>query len=134
MKIDFNYKFTELDGTIIPERPPIMEKDDKGETKEKKFPPFTLRKMCTDVLMGLRMKQIKCPKCGNELDQPEILTGEQKLERYDLAMRIQKSTGLLDLGTKEIEFLKKLIGIVYPQMTSGQAWQILDPHSVGEKK
>lgn len=131
MKIDVNYKFTELDGTIIPELPPEMEKID-GKMQEKKSPPFTLRKACANVLLGSRVMKIKCPKCGNMLDKPEEISGEEKLRRFQLATKIHNSTDLVDIGTKDIELLKERIAIIYPTMTSGQAWQVLDPHS--EKK
>lgn len=123
MKIDFNKKFTELDGTIIPESPPTMEKNDNGEMVEKKYPPFTLRKACTNVLV---MRQ------ADERGREKQLTGKEKVERYELAKKIHNSTGLVDLEAEEIALLKKLIGEIYPPITVGQSFEILDPHS--EKK
>lgn len=132
MKIDFNYKFIEPDGKLIPEQPPEMVKNDKGEMEEKKYPPFTLRKACINVLYGSKLVENKCPKCGNLSEKPEVIDGEEKLKRHILAMKIQKSIGLLDIGTKDIELLKERIALVYPTLTSGQAWQILDPHSANK--
>ncbi len=129
MKIDVNYIFLNLDGTKIPEGPPEMEEVD-GKQVEKKIPPFRLRKMCANVLLGSRAEEIKCPRCNTPFEKPETLTGEQKLERLELAQRIYNSKdGLVELGTKEIELLKKRINLFYPSLTCGQAWQILDPHS-----
>ncbi len=132
MKIDFNYKFTDPDGTPMPERPPEMVKNDKGEMEEKKYPTFTLRKACINVLLGSRLVETTCPKCKYQFDKPEEIDGEEKLKRYQIAMKIQNSKGLLDIGTKDIELLKTRIALLYPTITSGQAWTILDPHS--EKK
>ena len=131
MKIDVNHIFLNLDGTKIPEGPPEME-DVDGKQVEKKIPPFRLRKMCANVLLGSRAEEIKCPRCNTPFEKPETLTGQQKLERYELAMRIHKSPGLVDLGTEDIELLKKRINLFYPSLTCAQAWQVLDPHS--EKK
>ncbi len=123
MKIDFNRQFKELDGKVIPEQPPGMVKNDKGEMEEKKYPPFTLRKACTNVLvMGERDAQ----------GRPKEMTGKQKVERYELAKKIHNSTGLVDLQAEEITLLKELIGRIYPPITVGQSFEILDPHS--EKK
>ena len=123
MKIDFGYQFKELDGKIIPEQPPEMVKNDKGEMEEKKYPPFTLRKACTNVLV---MREVDAQ------GRPKEMTGKQKVERYELAKKIHNSTGLVDLQAEEIALLKELIGRIFPPITVGQAFEILDPHS--EKK
>ena len=129
MKINFGYKFTNPGGTPLPERPPEMVKNEKGEMEEKKYPTFTLRKACINVLLGSRIVEIKCPKCKHQFDKPEKIDGEEKLRRWKLSMKIQNSKELLDIGTKDIELLKERIAAVYPTLTSGQAWSILDPHS-----
>jgi len=129
MKIDFNYKFVLFDGKTIPEGPDTIEEDSKGNKIPKKSPPFTLRTACVNVLLGTRLGQVKCRKCGTEIDKPEILSGDEKAKRYRLAKRIHYSKGLLDLEAEEISLLKKLTAIVLPQVTMGQAWDILDPHS-----
>lgn len=126
IKIDFNYQFVELDGTIIPERPPEMVKDDDGKMVEKKFPPFTLRMACINVLVMREQQQPGKPV--------KELTGEEKLKRYQFAQRIYNSKGLLDISPEEQVLLKQLTGRIYPAITVGQAWQILDPHEAGEKK
>ena len=134
MKINFGYKFTEPDGTFIPERLPEKVENDKGEMEEKTYPVFTLRKACINVLLGFKLIETKCPKCKHQFDKPEEIDGEEKLKRYQIAMRIQNSKGLLDMGTKEIELLKERIAAAHPTLISGQAWAILDPHSEAEKK
>ena len=125
MKIDFNYKFVNLDGTVIPERPPEME-EVNGKQVEKKSPPFTLRTACVNVLVMREME-----KRG---ERAKELTGNEKVKRYELAKKIFKSTGLVDLEAEQVTLLKELIGNIYPPITVGQAFEILDPHSVDEKK
>ncbi len=110
MKIDFGYKFVDLDKEFIPSGPPEMiEKD--GKKVPKKRPPFTLRQLCANVLLGSRMIGFKCPKCGSAIDKPEELSGEEKTRRYVLATKIYDSKDLVDMGTKDIELLKKLIAL-----------------------
>ena len=58
--------------------------------------------------------------------------GVDKVKKYELAKKIHNSTGLVDLSAEEIALLKKLIGEIYPPITVGQSYGILDPHS--EKK
>ncbi|MBA7641393.1 hypothetical protein ES703_49070 [subsurface metagenome] len=127
MKIDFNYQFITLDGEKIPERPDeeIVDKDGKKTTK--KYPPFTLKKISENVLL--------MPDMDGTGKQKEM-DGEEKCERYDLAMRIHKATAkdLADLQVEEIALLKKLIARGYSTLVVGQAFNILDPHGAAEKK
>ncbi len=124
MKIDFNYTFKELDGTAIAERPPEMKQVD-GEMKEVTYPPFTLRKACTNVLV---MRE------ADGQGRPKELSGKDKVERYELAKKIHNSKGLVDLTVEEVALLKELVGRIYPPITVGQAFEILDPHSANENK
>ncbi|MCK4820877.1 hypothetical protein KA005_34245, partial [bacterium] len=133
-KIDFNYKFVNLDGKIIPEGPDRIEEDAQGKKTPVKSPPFTLRTACTNILLMSRMRQITCPKCKHVIEKPEELSPEEKSKRYQLATRIYGSKGLLDLQSEPIALLKKLIGKHHPEIIAGQAWEILDPHSAGDKK
>ena len=90
----------------------------------KKGKPFTLRKACVDVLLITELGPNGRPK---ELDP------EKKVERFDLATRIHKSTGLFDMSPEDQVLLKQLIGRAYGPLTVGQAWKILDPHEDAEK-
>lgn len=131
MKIDFNYKFVNFDGSIIPERPdepevidgePVL-KDEKPVIK--KSPPFTLRTACVNVLT---MREV------DDRGRAKEITGKEKVERYELAKRIYHSKELVDIRPEEQVLLKELIGRIYPPITVGQAFEILDPHSAGDKK
>ena len=131
MKIDFNYKFVNFDGSIIPERPDEPEEIDgkpvikDGRPVMKKSPPFTLRTACVNVLT---MREMDDRGRGKEI------TGKEKVRRYELAKKIYHSKELVDLQAEEITLLKDLVGKIYPPITVGQAFEILDPHSVNEKK
>lgn len=104
MKIDVNYQFVNLDGKVIKE--PTTDKKKEG-------PPFTLRKVCTTILLNPGEEKIKA---------------EDKIERYHLAQKIHQSNGLVDMQAEEVALLKRLIGENYPPLTVGQAYEILDPH------
>lgn len=123
MKIDMNYKFENLDGSSIPEGPDETEIVDGVAVVKKKSPPFTLKTACINVLIRTQRDPQTRAK---EID------AEEKIKRYELAKKIYKSLGLVDLQSEEITLLKKLVGQAYPPLTVGQAFEVLDPHS--EKK
>lgn len=133
MTINFNYEFKGLDGTVIPEGPDSEEEVD-GKKVEKKSPPFTLKTACVNVLLNSRLTEIVCPQCNTQIRKPEEISGEEKLKRYKLAKKIYESKDRVDIGTKDIELLKGLIAKSYPELTSGQAWSVLDPEGTEENK
>lgn len=130
MKIDINYKFKTLEGEDVKDQVSLLRVEEllaietwegfrEFQGKLEKGKPFTLRKACVNVLLG------------TELDgtgRAKELKGEEKVRRYQIATRIYKSDGLVDLSVEDIGLLKKLIGRVYGPITVGQAWEILDPH------
>lgn len=135
MKIPFNNEFKDLDGKPIPEKPDEKIVDKDGQETIKKYPPFTLKTACVNVLLNTGLDQIICPQCRHQIRKPEELTGEEKARRFMLATKIYQGIELVDIGTKDIELLKDLIAKVYPSnLVVGQAWQILDPHEAEEKK
>jgi len=125
MKIDFNYKFKTLNGEVIPERADEEVVDKDGKKTTEKHPPLTLRTISENVILG------------QEIDKdgkPKEMGGAEKCKRYDLAMRIHKGTGLVDLEVEEITLLKKLIAKGYSTLVVGQAFRILDPHEAAERE
>lgn len=132
MDTNFNYIFKGMDGKDISEGPDEVEKDKEGkEIIKKKSPPFTLKTACVNVLLNSRLEEITCPQCRAQIKTPEELSGEEKLKRYQLAKKIYESKNSVGIGTKDTELLKELIAKSYPELTSGQAWLVLDPP--GEK-
>ena len=60
--------------------------------------------------------------------RPKEVGFEEKLEMADLAQRIYKCNGLIDLNADEIVLLKNLINKRYlAPLTIKQAYDILDP-------
>jgi len=133
MKIDFHYQFKTLAGKVIPEHPDEVDPKDKNKIT-KKYPPFTLKKLCVSVLLNTGTDEIVCPQCKHQIKKPLQLEGEEKAKRFMLATKIYNGDGLVDIDDEQIKLLKKLIGKDYPALTVGQAWQILDPHEAEENK
>ena len=96
MKIDFNVKFKTFDGQDI-----IMR--DK---------PATLKDISVESLMSL-------------LEEEKNLSGEEKLKRYELALKI-KDGGIIDISVEDIALVKKLIGKMFTPLIVGQAWKNLE--------
>lgn len=136
MKTDINYKFKTLEGEDVKDQASVLNVEEllaietwegfrEFQGKLEKGKPFTLRKVCVNVLLM------------TELDpngRPKELKGEEKVERGELAKNIHVSTGLIDLQSEQISLLKKLIGRAYGPLTVWQAWKILDPHEAEENK
>ena len=135
MKINFNTSFKTLSGKDIPEQPDKVEKDKDGkEVIKKKYPPFTLKIVCVNILLDEQLGLCVCPHCKAEIKVPEELSGEEKCRRFMLATKIYDGDGFVEIGTKDIELLKDMIAKNYPPLTVGQAWNILDPHEAEEEK
>jgi hypothetical protein len=132
MNIDFNYTFKKLDGKI--EKELTVEEDKEGNPKRdsdgkallKLGKPFTLRGACLNVLTNPPLDID--PRTNRE----RPVSAEDKLIWADLAQRIFKCNGLLDVSADEVVLLKKFINKRYRNpLTVKQAYDILDPH--GEK-
>lgn len=135
MKIDFNYEFTTLDGTIIPKGPDKVEEDKDGKKITKKSPPLTLKVVCVNVLLKTGLDQVICPQCKFVINKSEELTGEEKLKRFLLATEIYGGVGPIDVEKENTKLLKNLIAENYPSpLIVGQAWTVFDPSEVEEKK
>lgn len=61
-------------------------------------------------------------------DEPQ-LSGEDKLLRWELAVKIKNTPDPIELTAEEISLIKKLVGKAYSPMIVGQTWKILE----GEK-
>lgn len=56
----------------------------------------------------------------------EILTGDQKLMRYSLAMEIYKSNGSIDLKAEQIVIIKQVICLAYAPLVYGRIGEVID--------
>lgn len=133
MKIDIDYRFRKLNGDIIPERPNEVDPKDKNKII-KKYPPFTLRTLCVNVLLDPGVDEIICPRCKHVIKKSPDLAGDKKAKRFMLATKIYNADGPAEISDENIKLLKNLIAKDYPPLTVGQAWQILDPHEAEENK
>lgn len=113
MKIDFNATFkTIYDSPATPS--PLMENAPDPEDPDKTIrQEVTLRSISVNALLS------------NESG----MTGKVKLDRYDLAKRIQDSNGTLEISVKESNLLQKLVGKQQNPLVVGQAMPMLE----GEK-
>lgn len=59
-------------------------------------------------------------------DDERNLSGEEKVKRWELAMKVKNGGDLVELRTDEIVMIKKLIGKAFGPVVCGQAWQILE--------
>ena len=109
MKINFDSRFVDLDGNEIKDRKVGL---DGGITEAV----TTLGKVAANALLALT-------------DADKDMTGETKVKRYDLAMRIIKGDVLLK--AEEISDIKAAIGKHYAPLIVGQAWRMLDPAESG---
>ena len=85
----------------------------KGSDKPQEFEEMTLKDVIVNSLLG-------------EFEG-EKLTGEQKLERYKLAMMVQGAKAEVDLNSKDMVLVKDLIGKSWSPLISGQAWELIEP-------
>lgn len=99
MKINPNHVFKTLSGGPI-----------KG-TNEKE--PFRLKDAAINVLTVLNDREVVEPK--------------EKYRRAELAERIYRADGEIDLSIDDLKLLKDLIGEKGSPLIVKQAWDILDP-------
>ena len=85
----------------------------KGSDKPREFEDMILKDVIVNSLLG-------------EFEG-EKLTGEKKLERYRLAMKIQDTKTEIDLASEDIVLIKDLIGKSWSPLISGQAWEMIEP-------
>jgi len=75
--------------------------------------PTTLGTICSRALLAI-------------FPDEQNLSGEQKFQRYKLAMKLAENDRP-DLKAEEIADLKKLIGKAFSAMVVGRCWEMLDP-------
>jgi hypothetical protein len=88
----------------------------KAEQKAGKSPEFE----------GMTLKDVMVNSLLGEYEG-EKLTGEDKLKRYKLAMKVQDAKAEAELTTTEIAEIKELIGKSWSPLISGQAWELIEP-------
>ncbi len=114
MKIKINSIMKNVYGEPLKsQRKKAQTKKEIEEKKPQEFEEMTLKDAIVNALLG-------------EFEG-EKLTGENKLERYRLAMKIQEAKIEVDLVTDDVVLIKKLIGKSWSPLISGQAWIMIEP-------
>ena len=115
MKVDFSPELKNLDGETLKERLPVDVPLD-GKVTKWEFKLVTLKYLSVNALLGI--------------DNEEKIDGNEKLDRYRLAMKINEATGPIELKAEEIAKIKKLIAKGSGPLVVGQAYEMLE----GEKE
>lgn len=107
MRRDISQPLLDLDGK------PIVERD----------VPVTLMTVALSALMA-------------QFEDERALTGKEKADRYQLAMKINKRPGEVDLTAEQVSLLKLLIGKAYGPLVVGQAYEMLEqePKAIAKKE
>jgi len=56
----------------------------------------------------------------------ENLSGEEKLKRWQLAIKIKNAEVTVEMTVEEIALVKKLVGKAYSTIIVGQVWELLE--------
>lgn len=69
---------------------------------------------------------VACQALLSQLDQSTNPSGDGKMARYALAMKIHNNNPV-NLDLDELKILKDLIGEMFLPLIVGQAWELLEP-------
>lgn len=81
--------------------------------REVESKPATLRAICVDALL-------------NQYEAERNLSGEEKMTRFNLAVRITNEDEP-ELRSEEVTLIKKVVAMMYGPLVMGQTWNMLDP-------
>lgn len=114
MKIKINSTMNNVYGEPLKsQRKKPQAKKEIEERRPQEFENMTLKDVIVNALLG-------------EFEG-EKLSGEEKLERYKLAMMVQSAKAEVDLNSKDMVLVKDLIGRAWSPLISGQAWEMIEP-------
>lgn len=104
-KVDFSRKLKNVDGDDM------IEVIVNGEKTDERI--STLKSISVNALIST-------------FEDERGLDGVEKMKRYQLAMKINKSTSLLELQSEDVSLIKKLVGKAFGPMAVGQAYEYLE--------
>ena len=112
MRIDFSTVLSDIAGGKLSwrSREGSLVVDDHGRPK-----PMTLGSVCSEALL-------------NNYDDDRGATGDAKLKRFRLAMKVGDG-GEVELKVEEITELKTFIAKAFGPLIVGRAYDLLDPES-----
>ncbi len=95
MKVPFETMITDFDGTVL-----------KMDGKD------------------MTLKSLSVAALGAQFPDERDLKGEEKIKRFDLALRIYQ--GVDDLKVEEIALIKSLVAKAFSVVVVGRAWKLLE--------
>lgn len=98
MRVMMNQQFADLDGVVV--------EDDKKR-------PFTLRVASMNALLI-------------NTEEDRSISGEEKLARWELALKIKNSEEPVLLTAEEISLVKRLLARTYGTLIVGQAYKLFE--------
>lgn len=72
-----------------------------------------------EIVLGLVMT-------NSLLNESNGDSGEVKMNKFQLSMRINKATGNVELSAEEAALIKSCVAKSYATLIMGQVWQVLD--------
>ena len=112
MIVVMGQQMTDFDGNVLKEQIPSGETNIMGQPILKDGPPLTLRRVAMNALVA-------------QFQDEQGLPGDEKLIRWELALKIKNATDPVDLFPEEVVKIKNCIAKLYGPGVSGQAWQLL---------
>jgi hypothetical protein len=92
---------------------PIYDLDGEAIIEPQSKKPLTLTTVALNALLA-------------SYDDERALTGKEKAERMQLALKINKRPGEVDLTAEQLAKLKELIGKAYGALVVGRAYELLE--------
>lgn len=122
MKIEVTQTIKDLDDNAIPHYVLCDACRKRGVETILEENELTLKKVIIRALTDLPQEQV-----GMGGMRPKQIPGEEKLERFELALRVKKCNGQIDLTTDEISKIKRWIDELYASpIVVGRAWALLE--------
>jgi hypothetical protein len=121
MRIDVTQKIRDLDDNVIPHYVLCDACRRRGVETVLEENELTLKKVIIRSLTELPQESV-----GMGM-RPKQIPGEEKLERFDLALRVKRCDGEIDLTTDEISKIKGWIDELYASpIVVARAWAMLE--------
>jgi len=122
MNIDVTQRIRDLDDNVIPHYVLCDACRRRGVETVLEENELTLRKVIIRALTELPQESVAMGGM-----RPKQIPGGEKLERFDLALRVKKCDGQIDLTTDEISKIKGWIDELYASpIVVARAWAILE--------
>jgi hypothetical protein len=113
MEIRMDRKMIDMDDKELHEQTPTGEKNLMGQEITQEGAVLTLGKVAINALVAVYQDEAN-------------LSGEDKVKRWELALRIKGAKNGLELTVEEIALIKKLIAKAYGPIICGPAWIYLE--------